>query len=203
VHAVPATRLLQGLLLYIFTAIPLHVAGTLVGRRAARGYTFPSRVHHLKRPIPTKHWAVLPGLFSLGGFVPFGCMFIEMYYLFSAFWSYNKVYYVYGFLLAVGVLLSIVIINVSITCTYVLLNAEDYRWHWSAFLCTGSTGLYVFVYSLVYYFHSTNMSGVLQWTYYFGSTLLFSVAIALYSGALGYAGASWFVHLIYANVKVE
>ena len=26
--------------------------------------------------------------------MPFGCMFIEMYYLFSAFWSYNKVYYV-------------------------------------------------------------------------------------------------------------
>jgi transmembrane 9 superfamily protein 3 len=203
VHAVRAVRVIQGLLLYCFTALPLHVIGTLVGRRAARDYTFPKRVHHLRRPVPAKHWAVLPGLFVLGGFVPFGCMFIEMYYLFSSFWSYNKVYYVYGFLFAVAVVLTIVIVNVSITCTYVLLNAEDYRWHWSAFLCTATTGVYVFIYSVVYYFHSTSMSGILQFTYYFGSTFVFAAAVALYAGAIGYAGSSWFVHLIYSNVKVE
>ena len=30
-----------------------------------------------------------------------------------------------------------------------LLNVEDYRWHWSAFLCTATTGVYVFIYSVV------------------------------------------------------
>jgi transmembrane 9 superfamily protein 3 len=203
VHAVRAFRVLQGLVLYTFTALPLHVLGTLVGRRGARDYTFPARVHHLRRPVPAKHWAVIPGLFILGGFVPFGCMFIEMYYLFSAFWSYNKVYYVYGFLFAVAVVLTIVIVNVSITCTYVLLNVEDYRWHWSAFLCTATTGVYVFIYSVVYYFHSTSMSGILQFVYYFGSTFAFAAAVALYAGAVGYTGSAWFVHLIYGNVKVE
>merc|ERR1719182_390708 len=181
VHAVRAFRVLQGLVLY----------------------TFPARVHHLRRPVPAKHWAVIPGLFILGGFVPFGCMFIEMYYLFSSFWSYNKVSYVSGFLFAVALVLTIVIVNVSITCTYVLLNVEDYRWHWSAFLCTATTGVYVFIYSVVYYFHSTSMSGILQFVYYFGSTFAFAAAVALYAGAVGYTGSAWFVHLIYGNVKVE
>merc|ERR1712060_756365 len=127
--------------------VPLHTAGTLLGRRAAADRSFPCRVHHLKRPIPTKHWLFQPAMVLTAGIVPFGCLFIEMYFILSAVWSQNKIYYVYGFMLAIMLLLVLIIICVSITCTYVLLNAEDYRWQWHAFFSCSATGAYVFIYT--------------------------------------------------------
>ena len=58
-----------------------------------------------------------------GGVLPFGSIFIEMYFIFTSFWAY-KIYYVYGFMLLVFVILSIVTVCVTIVCTYFLLNAE-------------------------------------------------------------------------------
>lgn len=49
------------------------------------------------------------------------------YFIFTSFWAY-KIYYVYGFMLLVFVILMIVTVCVTIVCTYFLLNAEDYRW---------------------------------------------------------------------------
>jgi hypothetical protein len=49
------------------------------------------------------------------------------YFIFTSFWAY-KIYYVYGFMLLVFVILTIVTVCVTIVCTYFLLNAEDYRW---------------------------------------------------------------------------
>ena len=59
--------------------------------------------------------------------LPFGSIFIEMYFIFTSFWAY-KIYYVYGFMLLVFVILTIVTVCVTIVCTYFLLNAEDYRY---------------------------------------------------------------------------
>lgn len=64
---------------------------------------------------------------TLGGILPFGSIFIEMYFMFTAFWHY-KYYYVYGFALLVYIILNIVTICVTIVSTYFLLNSEDYRW---------------------------------------------------------------------------
>ena len=55
-------------------------------------------------------------------------LFIFRYFIFTSFWAY-KIYYVYGFMLLVFVILSIVTVCVTIVCTYFLLNAEDYRWY--------------------------------------------------------------------------
>ena len=54
------------------------------------------------------------------------------YFIFTSFWAY-KIYYVYGFMLLVFVILAIVTVCVTIVCTYFLLNAEDYRW-WVVYL---------------------------------------------------------------------
>ena len=35
---------------------------------------------------------------AVGGVLPFGSIFIEMYFIFTSFWAY-KIYYVYGFML--------------------------------------------------------------------------------------------------------
>jgi transmembrane 9 superfamily protein 3 len=58
-----------------------------------------------------------------GGLLPFGSIFIEMYFVFTSFWAY-KIYFVYGFMLLVLVILTIVTICVTIVCSYLLLNSE-------------------------------------------------------------------------------
>jgi len=49
------------------------------------------------------------------------------YFIFTSFWAY-KIYYVYGFMLLVFIILGVVTVCVTIVCAYFLLNAEDYRW---------------------------------------------------------------------------
>ena len=59
----------------------------------------------------------------MGGMLPFGSIFIEMYFVFNSLWNY-KLYYVYGIMLMVFSILLIVSASVSIVLTYFLLNAE-------------------------------------------------------------------------------
>ncbi|TPX31399.1 hypothetical protein SmJEL517_g05247 [Synchytrium microbalum] len=54
----------------------------------------------IPRPIPDKAWYAEPSvIIALAGLLPFGSIFIEMYYVFSSFFAY-KIYYVYSFVLA-------------------------------------------------------------------------------------------------------
>lgn len=200
---VPFKTIFIVIVLFFLLCMPLHAAGTLLGRRTAADQSFPGRCHHLKRPIPTKHWLFAPAMVGTAGLVPFGCLFIEMYFILSAVWSHNKIYYVYGFMFAIMCLLCLVIICVSITCTYVLLNAEDWRWPWQSFICCSATSVYVFAYTVHYYFYSTQMSGFLQTVYYFGTSINFCIGLALFCGSLGYFGSLKFCCLIYSNIKAE
>ena len=52
-------------------------------------------------------------LVMLGGILPFGSIFIEMYFVFTSFWNY-KFYYVYGFMFLVFLILTIVTVCVTI-----------------------------------------------------------------------------------------
>ncbi|GER37823.1 transmembrane 9 superfamily protein member [Striga asiatica] len=90
------------------------------------------------------------------------------------------VYYVYGFMLLVFVILIIVTICVTIVGTYFLLNAENYHWQWTSFFSAASTALYVYLYSIYYYHAKTKMSG-----------------------AVGYLGSNLFVRRIYRNIKCD
>ncbi|CAG8609377.1 12513_t:CDS:10 [Funneliformis caledonium] len=58
---------------------------------------------------------------------------------------------------------------VTIVSTYILLNAEDHRWHWMSFLTCGSTAIYVYLYSIYYYVNRTKMYGLFQTSFYFGN----------------------------------
>jgi transmembrane 9 superfamily protein 3 len=57
------------------------------------------------------------------GLLPFGSIFIETYFIFTSFWNY-KFYYVYGFMLIVFVILTIVVSCVTVVATYFMLNSE-------------------------------------------------------------------------------
>ena len=103
----------------------------------------------------------------------------------------------------VYIILFIVTSCVTIVTTYFMLNAEDWRWWWTAFLSGASTALYVFLYSVYYFFFKTHMHGFLQTAFYFGYTFLFCFTMALLCGTVGVIGGKWFVTTIYRNIKVD
>lgn len=154
-------------------------------------------------PIPNKRWYLKPwSVATVGGLLPFGAIFIELYFVFTSFWNY-KVYYVYGFMLLVFLILIIVTICVTIVGTYFLLNAENYHWQWTAFGSAASTAVYVFLYSIHYFFMKTKMNGFFQTCFYFGYTLIFVIGLGIMCGAIGYLGSSAFVRRIYRYIKSD
>ncbi|CAH3045205.1 unnamed protein product [Pocillopora meandrina] len=202
-RAIPFATMVAVTSIVIFVILPLTLVGTVLGRNLYGAPNVPCRVNTVPRPIPEKKWFMEPlVIIILGGVLPFGSIFIEMYFIFTSFWAY-KIYYVFGFMFLVFVILAIVTVCVTIVCTYFLLNAEDYRWQWTAFLSAASTAGYVYLYSFYYFFFKTKMYGLFQTTFYFGYMALFSLGLGIMCGTFGYAGASAFVKKIYSTVKID
>ncbi|KAM3273477.1 hypothetical protein ACQJBY_042991 [Aegilops geniculata] len=201
--AIPFGTMVVMFVLWAFISFPLVLLGTVVGRNWSGAPNNPCRVKTIPRPIPERKWYLTPSVISLmGGLLPFGSIFIEMYFVFTSFWNY-KVYYVYGFMLLVFVILLIVTICVTIVGTYFLLNAENYHWQWTSFFSAASTALYVYLYSIYYYHVKTKMSGFFQTSFYFGYTLMFCLGLGILCGAIGYVGSTLFVRRIYRNIKCD
>jgi transmembrane 9 superfamily protein 3 len=202
-RAIPFLTMLAVAAICLFIILPLNLVGTILGRNLAGQPDNPCRVNAVPRPIPEKKWYMEPYVIALlGGVLPFGSIFIEMYFIFTSFWAY-KIYYVYGFMLLVYIILAIVTICVTIVCTYFLLNAEDYRWQWTSFLSGASTALYVFLYSYYYFMFKTKMYGLFQTAFYFGYMGVLSIGLGIVCGTFGFVGTSGFVRKIYGTVKID
>jgi transmembrane 9 superfamily protein 3 len=198
--AIPFGTIVGMFSLWLLVSSPLNIAGTLFGRRSSAKGDFPLRVTNIPRPIINRKWYTNWAVISLaGGVLPFGSIFVEMYFVFTSFWNY-KFYYVYGFMLLVFLIMIIVNVCVTIVLVYFLLNSEDYRWQWTSFLCGASTGFYVFSYSM-YYYSTTFMSGIFQASYYFGYSLIFCIFLSILCGSVSFTAAKIFVSRIYQNIK--
>jgi hypothetical protein len=72
------------------------------------------RIHAIPGLVPEPPWYRSRLAIVLAtGLLPFGSIFIEMWFIFTSFWNY-KFYYVYGFMLLVYAMLSIVTVCVTI-----------------------------------------------------------------------------------------
>mmetsp|Transcript_14620 Transcript_14620/g.22173 ORF Transcript_14620/g.22173 Transcript_14620/m.22173 type:complete len:586 (-) Transcript_14620:202-1959(-) len=201
--AISLNALMAVVAFWLFLSSPLLFLGTIIGKNMTEELDFPCRPSKYRRPLPRKQWYTHPLTLAIaGGVLPFGSIFIEMYYAFTSFWNY-KFYYVYGFLFLVYCILIIVTVCVTIVCTYFLLNAEDYRWQWTAFLAGGSTAGYVFLYAVYFFFNKTHMYGLMQTAFYFGYTAIFCFGLFILTGTIAYIGTSLFVHKIYYYIKSD
>eukprot|EP00727_Mastigamoeba_balamuthi_P010836 m51a1_g6375 Transmembrane 9 superfamily member 3 (579) ;mRNA; f:137850-140246 len=189
---------------WAFVVVPLTFVGTLAGRHfSATSASKSKNVSQYPQPVPEHQWYEgRTACIVLGGLLPFGAVFIEMFFVFAGLWHY-KYYYVYGFLLLVYLVLLVVTACVNVIATYYLLNTEDYRWQWTAFWSGASTGAYSMLYALYYYNSRTMMSGALQSTFFFCTTGLMSLVLGLVCGAVGFVGAESFVRRIYDTGKTE
>lgn len=182
--AVPFLSMLAVLTLWFGISVPLVFLGAYFGYKKDP-IEFPVVTSNIPRQIPTQPWYLNPALsVTLGGILPFGACFVELFLVMSSIWL-DQYYYVFGFLLVVFFILTITCAEITIVLNYFQLCAEDYRWWWRSFLTAGSTALYVFLYSIVYF---SRLEGNMFVTYllYFGYMAIISLGVFLITGLTFY-----------------
>lgn len=119
----------------------------------------------------------------------------------SSIWM-DQYYYVFGFLLLVYVILAMTCAEITVVLCYFQLCSEDYRWWWRSFLTSGSTAIYVFLYSIAYF---SRLEGNMFVTYllYFGYMAVISFGIFLITGTIGFFSCLYFNYQIYSSIKVD
>ena len=122
-----------------------------------------------------------PLVILAGGILPFGACFVELFFLMSSIWM-DQYYYVFGFLLLVYVILGVTCAEITAVACYFQLCAEDYRWWWRSFFTSGSTALYVFLYSIVY-FNRLESNMFVTYLLYFSYMGIVSLGVFLLTGS--------------------
>ncbi|GCB86914.1 hypothetical protein scyTo_0027626 [Scyliorhinus torazame] len=112
-------------------------------------------------------------------------------------------YTLYGILFIVFAILLSVSACISIALTYFQLSSEDYRWWWRSVFSTGSTGFFMFLYSVFYYFKRSNMSGTVQTLEFFGYSFLTCYVFFLMLGSVSFFASLQFIRYIYVNLKMD
>jgi transmembrane 9 superfamily protein 2/4 len=189
-------------LLWVCVSTPLVFMGAFVGLRG-NGIETTCRTNSIARIVPDSIPFSTPVLSAmLGGILPFGSVCIELAFIMSALWL-HQIYYVMGFLLAVGVVLTATCAQVSIVMTYLQLCAEDHRWWWKSFWNCASGGVYVFLYSIWFLASRLQIVGALPLIIYVTYMSMISVFFGIFCGSAGFLSSLWFTKRIYGSVKVD
>ncbi|GMI89183.1 hypothetical protein like AT5G35160 [Hibiscus trionum] len=199
--AIPFSVFVILLLLWFCISVPLTLLGGFFGSKAPH-IEYPVRTNQIPREIPAQKypsWLLVLG----AGTLPFGTLFIELFFIMSSIWM-GRVYYVFGFLFIVLILLVVVCAEVSLVLTYMHLCVEDWKWWWKSFFASGSVSIYIFLYSINYLiFDLKSLSGPVSATLYLGYSLFMVLAVMFATGTVGFLSSFWFVHYLFSSVKLD
>jgi transmembrane 9 superfamily protein 2/4 len=200
--AVPFGTLVALLSLWLFLATPLTFIGSFFGFKGDR-IVAPVRTNQIPRQVPeqTLYTKPLPGML-MGGILPFGCIFIQLFFILNSIWA-HQVYYMFGFLAMVFLILIVTCSEATILLAYFHLCAEDYHWWWRSFLTSGFTAAYLFVYCIHYFTSKLTITGTISTILYFAYTGIFVFLFFLATGTIGFFATYLFIHKIYSSVKVD
>lgn len=200
--AVPFGTMFALLVLWFGISVPLVFLGSYFGYRR-KALDLPVRINQIPRQIPEQVWYMQP-LFSIvvGGVLPFGAVFIELFFILSSIWL-HQFYYVFGFLLLVFIILIITCAEITVVMCYFQLCAEDYHWWWRAFLTSGSSAGYMFAYSVFYFFTKLEISKATSTLLYFGYMGISALVFFLLTGTIGFYACYYFVWKIFSAIKVD
>ncbi|XP_065055621.1 transmembrane 9 superfamily member 2-like [Rhopilema esculentum] len=200
--AVPFTTLVALLALWFGVSVPLTFLGAYLGFKK-KALEPPVRTNQIPRQIPEQsiYTRPLPSI-VMGGILPFGCIFIQLFFILNSIWS-HQIYYMFGFLFLVFLILAITCSETTILLCYFHLCAEDYRWWWRSFLTSAFTGVYLFIYSIHYFATKLTITGATSTFLYFGYTFIMVLLFTLLSGTIGFLACLFFVYKIYGAVKVD
>jgi len=202
-QALPFGTICIIIVIWVLVTFPLTVLGGIAAKNSKTEFNAPSRTNKYAREIPELPWfrAIVPQM-CMAGFLPFSAIYIELYYIFASVWG-HKVYTIYSILFIVFVILIIVTAFITIALTYFQLAAEDHRWWWHSLMCGGSTAFFILGYCFYYYFGRSDMTGLMQTSFYFGYSGLVCYAFFLLLGMVGYRASLLFVRSIYKAIKCD
>ncbi len=199
--AVPFGTMVVLLVLWFGISTPLVFFGAYFGYRQ-ESIDFPTKVSSIPRQIPDQPWYMgLPFTVAIGGILPFGACFVELYFILASVWM-NQYYYVFGFLLLVFLILILTATEINVLFNYFQLCGENYHWWWRSFVTAGSTGIYVFLYSFIY-FGQLEANTIPTYMLYFGYMTMVSLGIFIMLGACGLFSSLLFNRLIFSSIKVD
>jgi len=200
--AVPFTTMLSIVALWFCISVPLAFFGSYFAYKKP-AIEHPVRTNQIPREVPPQLWYMSP-VFSvlMGGILPFGAVFIELFFILSAIWG-NQVYYIFGFLFIVFVILVLTCAEITIVMCYFQLCSEDYHWWWRSYLTSGASAFYMFLYSIFYFATRLEINTFVSVLVYFGYTLIMAAAFFVLTGTIGYYACFMFVRKIYSQVKVD
>eukprot|EP00173_Palmaria_palmata_P002150 Plantae.Rhodophyta-Palmaria_palmata.ctg23338.p1 GENE.Plantae.Rhodophyta-Palmaria_palmata.ctg23338~~Plantae.Rhodophyta-Palmaria_palmata.ctg23338.p1 ORF type:complete len:149 (-),score=10.83 Plantae.Rhodophyta-Palmaria_palmata.ctg23338:169-615(-) len=141
-----------------------------------------------------------PLVLVVAGMVPFGMVGIELRLVLKSIME-REMYHMFAFPLAVSILLVVTCAEVSVVLCYLRLANEDWAWWWPSFWASGSSGLYVFAFSI--YMLSTSSSISLGHTVsnilFVAYAGLFATAFSLLTGSIGCLSSLAFVRRIFST----
>ena len=121
--AIPFTTLIGLLFLLFCVSVPLVFLGSYFGYKK-EVVTFPVRTNQIPRAIPEQVWYLNPIITCLlAGVLPFGAVSVELYFIMSALWL-HQIYYIFGFLFLVMLVLFVTCAEISILLCYFQLCNE-------------------------------------------------------------------------------
>ncbi|KAL4428185.1 hypothetical protein ABPG75_002274 [Micractinium tetrahymenae] len=201
--AIPLGFFFSIIFLWLLISIPLSYSGGIIAaKQEIRQY--PTRTNQIPRHIPPPHWASHPlVLFFAAGLLPFGTIFVELYFAMTSMWQ-GYFYYIFGFAFLVAVLTMIITIEVSIVCTYVQLCAEDYLWWWRSYYRGGSISIYVLIYSLGFLVNTLHkLTGFIPVVLYLSYMGLLVWCLFLAMGTIGFLSSFIFTYAIFNASKSD
>ncbi|XP_039521681.1 transmembrane 9 superfamily member 2 isoform X1 [Pimephales promelas] len=200
--AVPFGTLVAILALWFGISVPLTFLGAYFGFKKP-GIEPPVRTNQIPRQIPQQSFFTkpVPGII-MGGILPFGCIFIQLFFILNSIWS-HQMYYMFGFLFLVFIILLITCSEATVLLCYFHLCAEDYHWWWRSFLTSGFTAVYLFVYAVHYFYSKLQIIGMASTILYFGYTSIMVLIFFIFTGTIGFFACYLFVNKIYSVLKVD
>eukprot|EP00798_Chlamydomonas_sp_ICE-L_P030680 gene30680-35704_t len=191
--AVPFGTLFALCFLWFGISTPLVFVGSYFGYKKPAAED-PVRTNKIPRQVPEQAWYMNP-IFSclVGGVLPFGAVFIELFFILTSIW-HHQFYYLFGFLALVFVILLITCAEITIVLCYFQL------W-WRAYFTAGSSAVYLFLYSAFYFYSKLDITKTVPMLMYFGYMLITSYAFFTLTGTMGFYACYYFVRVIYAAVK--
>ncbi|KAL5757517.1 hypothetical protein ACOSP7_020128 [Xanthoceras sorbifolium] len=200
--AVPFGTMFALVFLWFGISVPLVFVGSYLGFKKP-AIEDPVKTNKIPRQIPEQAWYMQP-VFSIliGGILPFGAVFIELFFILTSIWL-NQFYYIFGFLFIVFVILLITCAEITIVLCYFQLCSEDYYWWWRSYLTAGSSAVYLFLYSVFYFFTKLEITKLVSGILYFAYMIIVSYAFFVLTGTIGFYACFWFVRKIYSSVKID